>query len=1155
MSQNASDNNNNYQQLLAENRERLKELSCINRTTKIIKENKSIEETLQKIALILPKGWQYPEYTVARIKYDGKEYRSAQFEETQWLQKQEFNTIENKQGLIEVYYTRQFPERYEGPFIAEERDLIFNLSNLIVGFINSVKASEIIKQDDKQKEVLDRHHDTQRPLNSRQLLQKFLNNYNADRDMLHDLMPFKVKEILLVANLYDAFSIEKEGRFSDHILGEYNQLNLTSLPRVTGVSSEEEALKQLGEKHFDMVILMMGVDKKKPLEISHSLKEKYSYIPLFLLLNNNSDLEYLDKHKEALYSIDNIFVWNGDSKVFFAMVKLLEDQVNIENDTKVGLTRVILLVEDSVKYYSRYLPMLYQIILEQTKRLIEDINSDDLYKVLKLRTRPKIVLASNYEEAISMFEKYKDYLLFLISDVSFPKDGEQDSEAGFELIHFAKNNLPNLPTVLQSSNPDNAERTYKIRSNFINKNSETLLQDLKSFINYHLGFGHFVYRDKQGRQIAVAKSMDEFESYLKTVPADSLVYHAVKNQFSLWLMARGEIQIAKVINPLKVSDFDNAEHMREFLINILELYRSEQERGKIVNFSEHAVLEENNIVSLASGSLGGKGRGVAFINTLIYNFRFDQLLPSINLRTPRTAIIGTDEFDLFMEKNHLGDKVICEDDYEKIKQWFLESELSFELNKRLKKFIKHITKPIAVRSSSLFEDSITQPFSGVFDTFILPNSHSDYNERLEQLKNAIKLVYASIYSNEAKNYFKAVGHKVEEEKMAVIIQEVVGNQYEHYYYPHISGTAQSHNYYPVAHMKPEEGFAVAAVGLGQYVVDGEQAYRFSPAYPDLRIISTKDLVKSSQVKFYAVDLNKTELNMKEGVNMGLQKLDIDAAEKHGNLKHCASVYNPDNDQLEPGIEAYGPRVVDFANILKYDYIPLAKTIREILDVVKEALGSEVEIEWAVDLNKDEDNLASFYLLQIKPLVCHEDDYNIEEDKLEQDKLVLFSDKSMGNGTIDDIQDVIFVDKDKFDNNKTMDMTYEIEQLNNKMLEENKKYILIGPGRWGTRDKFIGIPVVWSQISNAKVIVEVGLKDFPLDASLGSHFFHNVTSMNVGYLSLPNNSPKGFMSWDKLENQEVVEETTYLKHVRFKEPLQVVMDGKKMIGAILNNAEE
>lgn len=1155
MQQDSENYNHDYQRLLEENKERLKELSCINQTTKIIKENKSIEETLQKIALKLPRGWQYPEYTVARIKYDEKEYRSADFQETEWVQRQSFNTIENKEGVIEIFYTKKFPQRHEGPFLNEERDLIFNISNLLVGFINSIKASEIIQKDDKQKEVIERNYDTLRPLNSRQLLQKFLNNYNADRDILHDLMPFKVKEILLVANLYDAFSIEKEGRFSDHILGEYNQLNLTSLPRVTGVSSEEEALKQLSEKHFDMVILMMGVDKKKPIDISHALKQKYSYIPLFLLLNNNSDLEYIDTHKGDLKSIDDLFVWNGDSKVFFAMVKLLEDKVNIENDTKVGLTRVILLVEDSVKYYSRYLPMLYQIILEQTKRLIEDVNSDDLYKVLKLRTRPKVLLASTYEEAMELFEKYKDYLLFLISDVSFPRNGKLDDQAGFDLIQFAKKNLPNLPTILQSSNPDNAEETYKIKSNFINKNSETLLQDLKSFINYHLGFGHFVYRDHQGRQIAVAKSMDEFESYLKTVPSDSLVYHAVKNQFSLWLMARGEIQIAKIINPLKISDFEGPEHMRNFLINILELYRNEQEKGKIVNFSEHAILEENNIVSLAPGSLGGKGRGVAFINTLIYNFKFNELLPSINLRTPRTAIIGTDEFDIFMEKNKLGDKVINEDDYEKIKGWFVDSDLSFELEKRLKIFIKHITRPIAVRSSSLFEDSITQPFSGVFDTFILPNIHKDPHVRLKQLMDAIKLVYASVYSNEAKNYFTAVGHRVEEEKMAVIVQEVVGNEFDGYYYPHISGTAQSHNYYPVAHMKPEEGFAVAAIGLGQYVVDGEQAYRFSPAYPTLRIISTKDLVKSSQVKFYAVDLKRQELDLKEGVDAGLEKLDIDAAEKHGNLKHCASVYNPDNDQLEPGVDSYGPRVVNFANILKYEYIPLAKTIQEILDVVKEALGSEVEIEWAVDLNKDEKGVASFYLLQIKPLVCHEDDYNLDTNTLHDEDLVLFSDKSMGNGKIDYIRDVIFVDKDSFDNSKTLEMTHEIGKLNAKMQEKGEKYILLGPGRWGTRDKFLGIPVVWSQISAAKVLVEVGLENFPLDASLGSHFFHNVTSMNVGYMSVPSDSTKSFISWEKLENQELVEQTTYFKHVRFKEPLEVIMDGKKMIAAISLNGHK
>jgi hypothetical protein len=391
--------------------------------------------------------------------------------------------------------------------------------------------------------------------------------------------------------------------------------------------------------------------------------------------------------------------------------------------------------------------------------------------------------------------------------------------------------------------------------------------------------------------------------------------------------------------------------------------------------------------------------------------------------------------------------------------------------------------------------------------------------------------------------------------MAVIVQEVVGNQYENYFYPHISGTAQSHNYYPVAHMKPEEGFAVAALGLGQYVVDGEQAYRFSPAYPDLQILSTKDLVKSSQVKFYAVDLDRRELDLLEGVDAGLKKLDIDSAEKHGNLKHCASVYNPDNDQLESGIDSYGPRVLNFANILKYEYIPLAKTIREILDVVKEALGSEVEIEWAVDLNKDQNHQASFYLLQIKPLVCHEDDYTIEEDQLNKENLVIFSERSMGNGKIEDIYDVVYVDKNKFDNNRTLEMTKEIEKLNAKFQSEGKKYMLVGPGRWGTRDKFLGIPVVWSQISNAKVIVEVGLKDFPLDASLGSHFFHNVTSMNVGYLSVSSSSIKGIISWEKLENQKLIEETKHFKHIQFDKPLEIVMDGRKMIAAISLNGNQ
>ncbi len=1142
--------NKDFSKLIAENKERLKELSCINQTTKIIKEGKSVEESLQKIVLILPKAWQYPEHTVARIIFDNQEYHSPGFKETQWMQKQTFQTIDGEEGVIEIAYLKEFSERFEGPFLQEERDLLINLSNLITGFINSYRAKDFIKQQEaKREKIKSETKGAEKFLNSRQLLQKFLNKHNADRDLLHDLMPFKIKEILLIANLYDAYSIEKEGRFSDHILGEYYQLNLTSMPRVTGVSNKDEALEALESKHFDMVILMLGVDKSTPLKIAATLKNKYPYIPVFLLLNNNSDLAELEEQKRDLSHIDKLFIWNGDSKVFFAMVKLIEDQVNVENDTKIGLTRVILLIEDSPRYYSRYLPMLYKIILEQTKRLIEDVNTDDLYKVLKLRTRPKILLASNYEEAMDIFKNYRDYFLCVISDVSFPREGKLDHNAGFELIQYIKDNITNLPTVLQSSNPDNAKKTYEIKSNFINKNSETLLQDLKSFINYHLGFGHFVYRDNQGRQIAVAKSMAEFESYLKTVPEDSLVYHAVKNQFSLWLMARGEIQIAKIINPLKITDFESPKQLRDFLINILKLYRTEQDKGKIVNFSESALLEESNIVSLASGALGGKGRGLAFINTLIYNFKFKELLPLINVRTPRTSIIGTDEFDMFIEVNKLEKTIFQEHDYEVLRKKFIHGELSFTLKKRLKTFVEKIKKPIAVRSSSLFEDSITQPFSGVFETYILPNNHPDFETRYEQLMNAIKLVFASIYSKNARTYFKAIGHKVEEEKMAVVLQEVAGNKFDNYYYPHISGTAQSHNYYPVAHMEPDEGFAVAALGLGQYVVEGEKAFRFSPSYPTLEIVSNKDLYKNSQLYFYAVNLAKANVNLLEGEDAGLIKLDISESEKHGTLKHLVSVYNPDNDVITPGLDSYGPRIINFANILKYDYIPLAKTINVILDIVKESLGSPVEIEFAVDLNKDKNGLASFYLLQIKPLVCNEDDFNVDIDKIDEKDLVLYSEKTMGNGKLQNIRDVIYVVPEKFNNTHTVEMAREIELLNQKMQEAGKQYVLIGPGRWGTRDKFIGIPVSWPQISNAKVIVEMSLDDFVLDASLGSHFFHNVTSMNVGYFSVNHKSIKDYISWDILKNQKVVEETRYFKHITFKKPLTITMDGRKRIASI------
>lgn len=1129
------------------NRERLKELSALNQTTAILRSGKSIEEAIHQICLILPKAWQYPEFAVCRIRYGKIECRSVDFHETLWGQKQSFETIDNQSGCIEIFYLKAFPPAHEGPFLEEERHLLINVANLITGFLNSIKGKAIIKMAAPQE--LKPSKPEENVKYSRQLLQTFLNRSNYNRDIYHDLMPFKVKEILLVANLYDAYSIEKEGRFSEHVLGEYYQLSLSTMPRITGVSAEDEIYEQLGKKHYDLVIIMMGVDKQFPVEISHKIKEHYPYIPVFLLLNSNTDIAVFDQSPEKLTWIDRIFVWNGDSKIFFAMINYLEDKINVENDTKIGITRVILLVEDSPKYYSFYLPMLYNIVLEQTKHIIEDVTTDELYRILKLKARPKIMVASTYEEAMYFFNKYKDYILCLISDVKFKKDGRITQFAGIKLVQQMRKVIKDLPIMLQSSEAENINRAYELQTAFADKNSDNLLQEFRSFITHYLGFGNFIYRNKDGQQIAVARSLKEFQDFLAKIPVDSLLYHAKKNHFSMWLMARGEIQAAKILNPAKVSDFKDPESLRQYLISVIEHFRNEQNIGKVIPFEESAITDEKNILSLTEGALGGKGRGLAFINTLIYNYDFSRHVPNINIRAPKTSIIGTEEFEYFLDRNKLRDVISSEEDYEEIKKKFVNGKLTSTLIKKLKTIVSKITRPLAIRSSGLFEDSLNQPFAGIFETYLIPNSHPNEDVRLEQVMDAIKLVYASVYSPTARGYIKAINYKIEQEKMAVIIQEVVGNQYDNVYYPHISGVAQSYNYYPFGHMKPEEGFAVCALGLGRYVVEGEKAYRFSPLYPNLEINSPTDQYKGSQVHFYAVDLSKQEVNLLEGEEAGLRKLDIDDAEMHGTLKHLASVYSIENNRISAGLNQQGPRVINFADILKYNYIPLAKTLEVVLDVVKEALGSPVEIEFAVDLNKDQDNRATFYLLQIKPLIGNATDFEVDMKSINEDDIILYSEKEMGNGIIEDIEYIVYVDPKSFDSIKTEEMAKEIEKINSRMVRDNIKYILIGPGRWGTRDKYIGIPVTWPQISNARVIVETSLEGFPLDASSGSHFFHNVTSMNVGYLCVQPEFSGSYIRYEILQQQEEVEKTEFFVITRFKKPLTVKMDGKKRIAVI------
>ncbi len=983
-------------------------------------------------------------------------------------------------------------------------------------------------------------------------LSQIYNRKRSDRDIFQELMSFKVREVLLIANHYDAYSIVREGRFFDKIFGEYLHLNLFTAPRITSVATCEEAEELMSERDFEMVILMAGLDKQLPLVMSTRLKEASPEVPILLMVNNNADLKFFDEASGNIENIERVFVWNGDSRVFLAMIKYVEDKMNVAKDVKVGDVRVILLVEDSQKYYTRYLPLLYSIIMRQTQAILEEESKDQLHKIMKMRVRPKILLVSNYEDAVEIVDRYLDNLICVISDVKYTRNGKEDEDAGVELIKYVKSKTI-IPTLLQSSDPSNALRAEAIKSDFIDKNSDSLSLDIYNFIHQKLGFGDFVFKNSRGAKIAVARNMKEFVECIEEVSPESLLYHARRNGISTWLMARGEISIAKQLRPYRIEDFESFTKLRQAILDVFEDVRLKRLRGKVVMFDKEMVKSSRYIVRIGEGSFGGKGRGVAFLSNFIENINFSKIVDDINIKIPPTTIIGASEFTHFIEKNNLYTLAFVEKKFDEIKALFLKSELSDEVNEKLMQYVEVMDKPLAVRSSGLFEDSLLQPFAGVYATYMVPNNHPDINERYRQLCTAVKLVYASMFSDPAKAYFDAVNYKIEEEKMAVIIQEVVGGRVGDRFYPHISGVAQSYNYYPFSYMKPEDGFAVLAVGLGKYVVGGEKAYRFCPKHPKLELNSIQDQIKDSQSYFYALDLDKDDFCLEEGgEDAAIVKLSIKEAEEDGNLKHCASVYDFNYDRMVNDFSKRGPRVVNFSNIIKYDYIKLSKTLDMLLRFFKEAMGAPVEIEFAIDLEPGRHNLPTLYLLQIKPLIRVENDVSIDFDAVKKDKLVLQSIKGMGNGRLDHIKDVVYMNIDLFDRTKTAEMGKEMEAINRYFEEQGKEYVLIGPGRWGTRDRFTGIPVYWSQISHARIIVEMGLPNFPLDASLGSHFFHNVTSMNVGYFSVHHNGEDQFVNLDLLKEQKLVRETVYFRHVEFEHPLNILMDGKQQKAAIVWN---
>jgi CheY-like chemotaxis protein len=982
-------------------------------------------------------------------------------------------------------------------------------------------------------------------------LRKLYRRTKSDRDIFEELMPFKVKEILLIANYYDSYAIEREGQFSEKLIGEYLQLNIYSAPRFTSVPSLDEALQLMKKRSFDMVVISAGLDKETPLEMCRHIKEEHPEVYLMILVSSNADLTYFEKNAETVANcVERIFMWNGTTRVFLAMAKYLEDKINLRVDTKLGDVRVILLVEDSVKYYSRYLPILYTEVMSQTQELINDRSvSDELTPILKLRARPKIILVSTYEEAVDIITHYHQNLIGVISDVEYPHHGTASPTAGVDLIRYVKQIDWKIPCLLQSHDAENQNKAQEVHAEFIHKTSDTLALEIQHFIKHRLGFGDFVFRKPSGEIIGKASTIEKFRDELATIPVESFVYHASNNMLSTWLMARGEVSIAKKVRRYTLDDSRTPEGHRQYIVEMLQSFIQKKMKGRIIPFRPDIVNANSYITRMGSGSLGGKGRGLAFLSNFIANVNLHKLIPDLKISIPKTTVVSVDEFDNFIEHNNLYQVLYKAKNADKIKEAFLAAELPSRLKSKIQAYLEVMKMPLAVRSSGLFEDSMNQPFAGVYATYIIPNNNDDINKRISELERAIKLVYASVYSTTSMAYFNAIDCRIQDEKMAVIIQELVGQEHNGKFYPNISGVAQSYNFYPFSYIQPEDGFAVIALGLGAYVVGGEKSWRFCPRYPKLQLASIQDQIRDSQRYFYALDMEKKDYILEtDGEMAAIGTYDLDVIEKDGNLRFCASVYDRANEMMTTDLRVRGTRIVDFSAILQYDYIPLASSLDILLDVFNQAMGSPVEIEFALDLTDNKNPVC--YLLQIKPLIKNEYSVEVDEEKVDKSCIVLRANKGVGNGKIDVIRDVIFVDVPQFDRTKTELIAEEIKQMNERMVKEGSDYILIGPGRWGTRDKFTGIPVEWSDITNAKVIVEQGLPDFPLDASLGSHFFHNVTSMHVGYFPVPHEGEDAFIRFDMLEQQEVIEQMNYVKHIRFKTPLTVFMDGKKQLLLIM-----
>ena len=964
-----------------------------------------------------------------------------------------------------------------------------------------------------------------------------------------NLMNKRIYNVLLIATKYDAFMLEDDGRVDEQIFNEYTSLSLRYPPRFTQVTTEEEALAELKDRNFELIICMPNMDNRDIFAAATEIKIHYPNIPIVVLTPFSKEVSKRIAN-EDLSAIDYVFSWLGNAELLLAIIKLIEDKMNAPDDTASVGVQIILLVEDSVRFYSSALPHLYKFVLEQSQMFAKEALNDH-QRTLRMRGRPKIKLARTYEEAVRIFNQYRDNMLGIISDMSFMHDGVKDPYAGYKFGQYVRKTGLIIPFVLESSEASNKVYAKELGASFIDKNSKSYPQDLGKKIMQRFGFGDFVILNPQTKEeIMRIKDLKDLQKKVFQIPDDSLVYHLSRNHFSRFFYSRAMFPPAEVLKRVDVSDYKDMDEARKLIFDLIVQYRRMKNSGVVAVYQKERFDEYSNFARIGDGSLGGKGRGLAFIGAMVKRYpklEHDHFAVTI----PKTVVICTDIFDEFMETNELYPVALSDVDDETILKYFLRASLPARLIEDLMAFFDVVKSPIAVRSSSLLEDSHYQPFAGIYSTYMVPKLEDKY-DMLRTLSDAIKAVYASVFYRDSKAYMTATSNLIDQEKMAIVLQEVVGNRYNDRFYPTISGVARSLNFYPIGNEKAEDGIANIALGLGKYIVDGGQTLRFSPRHPhNILQMSTMDFaLRETQTRFYALDLKNLADQFSVDDSFNLLRLNLKDADADGSLKFIVSTYDPYDQVIRDGYYPGGRKILSFVNVLQHEVFPLADTLDQILHVGQDEMGRPIEIEFAVNIDPQNPGFATFYLLQVRPIVDNKEVMEEDLTLVEQEDTILTSTSVLGHGIVTDVQDIIYVKTGAFCSSNNQSIAYDIEKMNRQFTGEEKNYVLVGPGRWGSSDSWLGIPVKWPHISNARVIVECGLENYRVDPSQGTHFFQNLTSFGVGYFTINPFKGDGWFDEGYLNSLPAVEETEYLRHVRFDKPVVIKMDGKKSLGVVL-----